>query len=127
MKLRIQGNSIRLRLLQSELKKFVEQGRLEETVHFASDNEAFITYGLEYDDSEFEVHVRYTVSKVLIVVPKNLAMTWAQTEQVGIYSSVEISGHGSLKVVVEKDFACLDLSDAENEDTFPNPVIGAPC
>jgi hypothetical protein len=32
-----------------------------------------------------------------------------------------------LNVIVEKDFACLDLSDAENEDTFQNPELGAAC
>jgi hypothetical protein len=32
-----------------------------------------------------------------------------------------------LTVAIEKDFACLDLSDAENHDTFPNPQIEAAC
>ena len=28
---------------------------------------------------------------------------------------------------VEKDFACLDGINADNEDTFPNPNIGMVC
>jgi hypothetical protein len=47
--------------------------------------------------------------------------------QIGIYSAVNLGGREMLDVIVEKDFACLDLSDADNHDTFPNPQIGAVC
>lgn len=33
----------------------------------------------------------------------------------------------ALELILEKDFACLDRSDADNHDTFPNPLIGASC
>jgi hypothetical protein len=32
-----------------------------------------------------------------------------------------------LSLAIEKDFACLDHNDAENEDTFPNPNLAAAC
>jgi hypothetical protein len=34
---------------------------------------------------------------------------------------------GWLKIAVEKDWACLDDSDEDNADTFPNPNQGANC
>lgn len=34
---------------------------------------------------------------------------------------------GSLHLIIEKDFACLNLSDAENFDAFPNPNVNAVC
>ena len=40
---------------------------------------------------------------------------------------MNMEGNRSLDLIVEKDFACLDLSDADNEDTFPNPNSGAIC
>jgi hypothetical protein len=46
MKLRIQGNSIRLRVSRSELAAFVETGRLEETVYFGPQVETSLTYAL---------------------------------------------------------------------------------
>jgi hypothetical protein len=64
---------------------------------------------------------------VTVLVPETDALSWAQTEQVGIYSVVNIGDYGDLVVTIEKDFACLDLSDAENLDTFPNPQLGAAC
>ena len=36
-------------------------------------------------------------------------------------------GGPSLAIAVEKDFACIDRSDADNTDTFPNPHEGAVC
>lgn len=50
-------------------------------------------------------------------------MAWAQSDQVGIYVTLDLGLHGNLDLVVEKDFACMDLSDADNLDTFPNPKI----
>jgi hypothetical protein len=127
MKLRINGNSIRLRLLRSEVARFVETGRVEERVYFAPGDQALLIYSLEYESGLQSVEVRCRPSEVVVVLPREIAISWAETEQTGVYASVEIGSHGDLAVVVEKDFACLDLSDADNQDTFPNPQIGAAC
>jgi hypothetical protein len=127
MKLRLTGNSIRQRLLRSEVMRFVETGRLDEKVHFAAGDEAFFIYALEHEPGLADVQVRYKSSEVVVVLSRAIALSWAGTEQTGVYATVEAGTHGSLSVVVEKDFACLDLSDADNEDTFPNPELGAVC
>lgn len=127
MKLRISGNSIRLRLLQSEVTTFIQKGRIEQTIHFAPDDHALLTYGLEHKSGLTDVELRYEQSEVVIVLPSQQATAWAETNQIGIYATVDLGRHGSLDMIVEKDFACLDLSDAENHDTFPNPQMGAVC
>jgi hypothetical protein len=127
MKLRINGNSIRLRLLRSEVDAFVGTGRIEHTIHFASSDDAFLKYGLELEADLSDVVVRHKQSEVTIVLPSQKAISWAETVQIGIYCAVNLGGHGILDVIVERDFACLDLSDADNHDTFPNPQLGAVC
>jgi hypothetical protein len=127
MKLRINGNSIRLRLLRSEVSTFVGTGRIEHTIHFASSDDAFLTYALEHEADLANVVVRHKQSEVTIVLPRQQAISWAETGQIGIYSAVNLGGRGVLDVIVEKDFACLDLSDADNHDTFPNLQIEAVC
>jgi hypothetical protein len=127
MKLRISGNSIRLRLLRSELSTFMETGRIEETVHLGLADDALLRYGLEHESGLATVEVRHRQAEITINVPTQLAASWASSEQIGIYSVVDLGRHGSLDIIVEKDFACLDLSDAENQDTFPNPQIGVAC
>jgi hypothetical protein len=47
--------------------------------------------------------------------------------EVGIYATVNLGHTGSLDVMIEKDFACLDRSDAENVDTFTNPNAATVC
>jgi hypothetical protein len=127
MKLRITGNSIRMRLLRTEVAKLIEQGRVEETIYLGPDDSSSLTYALAIENAAVEVHLRYAASKIEIVLPRVPAETWTSTEQVGIYASDDVGVHGRIDLIVEKDFACLDLSDADNHDTFSNPQMGAAC
>jgi len=129
MKLRVKGDSLRLRIGPSEVTRLVEEGRVAETVHFAPGGDAKLTYALESSpvpgQSE-SLTVRYAGQEVAVVVPASLVKHWADSSEVGLYGSVPLAS-GVLEVVVEKDFACLDRNDAENEDTFPHPKQGAVC
>ena len=126
MKLRIKGNSLRLRLGRSEVNRLLENGRIEDTIHFAPAPDAKLTYALEIGDSLGPVAVRYRPQEVAVVVSLATAKHWAATDEITIAGESGI-GNGMLAVVVEKDFACLDRSEHENEDTFPNPKVGAVC
>jgi hypothetical protein len=127
MKLRIYGTSIRFRLLRSEVAKLVQTGRISETIHFSDDDHGSFTYALECESATGDVELRYKQAEIVAVLPRAIAVSWAETEQVGIYAKVEIGRYGALDILVEKDFACLDLSDAENQDTFPNPLSNSVC
>jgi hypothetical protein len=127
MKLRISGNSIRLRVRRSEVAKLTAGERIAETVHLGCSEQAALTYALGTEPDAASVQLRYEGGEILVLLPKDVASAWAGTEQVGIYATVDLGANGKLDVIVEKDFACLDLSDAENADTFPNPELGAVC
>jgi hypothetical protein len=45
---------------------------------------------------------------------------------VGVYGRLYV-WNGELMLLVEKDFACLDGTNADNDDTFSNPNIGIAC
>jgi hypothetical protein len=126
MKLRIKGNSLRFRVTQSELAALLDKGRIEETIHFSSEEQCKLTYALEHDSRIASAGFRYHPPEMTMVLPTQDVQVWGQTNQVGIYAAVDL-GSGSLDLIVEKDFACLDLSDAENIDTFPNPNAGSVC
>jgi hypothetical protein len=129
MKLRIRGNSVRLRTTRSEVAKLMETGRIEEAVFFAADNHSKLTYALELEDEERQrfLELRYQPSEITIVVPTAQARAWADGNIVGIYHVLDLGTRGPLELIVEKDFACLDGTAAENHDTFPNPGVGATC
>jgi hypothetical protein len=107
--------------------KLIQTGRISETIHFSADDHGSFIYTLECESATGDVEIRYKQAEIVAVLPRAIAVSWAETEQVGIYSKVEIGRYGALDILVEKDFACLDLSDAENQDTFPNPLNNSVC
>jgi hypothetical protein len=127
MKLRIKGNSLRLRVSRSELARFQAGGRIEETIHFSAAPEATLTYALESSFRPSPVTVRYGAREVTVILSKDRTRIWSDQSEVGVYTTLDIGPAGSLEVAVEKDFACLDRSDQDNSDTFANPVAGATC
>ena len=126
MKLRIKGDSLRLRITPSEMTRLLQAGRIEETVHFGMDEAASLTYGLEASSQAAALSVRAESRSVTVMVPADQLRRWAASSDEGLYGQVK-TAHGALQLSVEKDFACLDKSDAENHDTFPNPLQGSVC
>jgi hypothetical protein len=126
MKLRIKGNSMRLRVSPSEMTRLLKSGRIEETIHFGPQEDAKLTYALEHASHSSEMTLRHQPLEVAVVIPTKDAQEWAQGEQVSLYGAVG-AGDRRLELVVEKDFACLDKSEAENQDTYPHPKQGATC
>jgi hypothetical protein len=127
MKLRIKGNSLRLRVSRSEVTRLLKGERVEETIHFAPQAIAKLTYALERESSVVAPTVRYIEGEVTVRIPADQAITWCLTDQVGIVERVSLGPLGSLDLVIEKDFACLDRSDEDNQDAFANPNAGATC
>jgi hypothetical protein len=120
MKLRIKGNSLRLRISQSEMARLLREGRIEETIRFAPAAEAALTYALELGAEEEDVHLEYRPQRVAVVLSTAAAKRWAESDDVGVYGDVD-AGEGTVALLVEKDFACLDGNDPQDADAFPNP------
>jgi hypothetical protein len=127
MKLRLSGQSIRLRLLRSEVAQLIDTGCVQESLFLGAESGDTLSYALETDAQAADMEIRHSNGKIAVLLPYELAKIWADTEQVGLYATMNIGGNRSLDLIVEKDFACLDLSDADNEDTFPNPLVDTTC
>jgi hypothetical protein len=127
MKLRIKGDSLRLRVSRSEVATLLAGDCLEETIHFTPEPVAKLTYALQQEQSLSRPTIQYRENRVAILIPADQANAWGTTDQVGIAEDINVGNFGSLALLIEKDFACLDRSDEDNEDTFPNPKAGATC
>jgi hypothetical protein len=127
MKLRIKGNSLRVRVSRSEIVRFLAGDALEETVQFTPEARAKFTYALQQDRLLGRPTVQYVENRVAILIPADHANAWGTTDQVGIAEDISLGNLGSLALLIEKDFACLDRSDEDNQDTFPNPNAGTTC
>lgn len=121
MKLRIRGNSIRLRLLQSEVASLSETKRLSETISFGPGTNETLTYAVQISETAKAVSAGMCENEVCIILPKITAKEWIDSEQIGVAASF-FNGEEGVEILVEKDFVCLTRTDdPDNVDAFPNP------
>lgn len=127
MKLRINGNSLRLRLLRSEVVRLLAGDRLEETIHFTPEAAARFSYTLQLEPEVSMPTIQYSGNRVAVLIPDDVAIAWGTSDQVGIAEDINLGEFGALALLIEKDFACLDHSQEDNQDTFANPNAAKTC
>ena len=127
MKLRIKGDTVRFRVPPSGVKSLTTEGKLTSQVRFSLRPSRSLVYTLVLDESIAKATVTFTDNEITARLPKDEALRWASTDAVGLSGEIQLDGSSSLTLSVEKDFACLDLSDKEDEDTYPNPNAGHAC
>jgi len=128
MKLRVRNNSIRLRLTQSEVTRFKETGFVEEVIEFGLTPDKNLVYRLIAGEAGEAVTARFENGKVTVTVPKLQARHWTDSNQVTIENEQIIGDTKTLKILIEKDFACLDRRYGEDDsDAFPHPEQRKAC
>jgi hypothetical protein len=123
MKLRIRGDSIRFRLGQSEVRKLVDQGSVEERTTFAPG--VALAYRLELGDASARgvIHATLSGSDVVVRLPRDAVLGWSASDDVALAADQSAGPGRTLRILIEKDFACLDASaDEPQDDAFPNPL-----
>lgn len=119
MKLRIQGNSVRIRLTQSEVARVGEGKAVEQSTAFASG--AVLVSQVRVSSRRERVSAIFAEGRIAIVLPVEQARQWATSDEVGI-EAIQNAGDGqALRILVEKDFECLHSAAEGDSDAFPNP------
>lgn len=122
MKLRIQRNSLRLRLSQSEVAGLAERGRVAECIRFGPQSEAELTYELVSSERTPTLAASFRARAVTVTVPAERVREWAGSGEVTLEGSIPLGGDEVLRILVEKDFKCLAPRPGEDEsDAFPHP------
>lgn len=127
MKLRAKHNSIRLRLTQSETVRLAETGKVEETIEFGLEPESHFVYVLEKSAATSDVLAFFEGRKIRVLVPETQADNWINASEVGIEAEQTIGNGKTLRILIEKDFACLAprrSGGADDADAFPHPAAG---
>ena len=123
MKLRVLDNSIRLRLTQGEVNTVSDTGLVRGRVAFAT-GQAF-EYVLESSPATVAAEADFSNSILTVRIPESEIKQWASSEQVSIDNTQSLAGDKSLRILVEKDFACLAPREGEDEsDMYPHPMQG---
>ncbi|MCY7348806.1 MAG: hypothetical protein LH614_21665 [Pyrinomonadaceae bacterium] len=127
MKLRVKNNSVRLRLTPGDVARFNDSGRVEEAIEFGIEPHQRFVYALETGLETERMRATIENNRITIFVPKTQADEWTNTARVEMESEQDTGGV-SLRLLIEKDFACLEpRAGEEDENTYPHPLEGKVC
>jgi len=125
MKLRIKGNTLRLRLLRSEVDRLAHSGVVSDEIRFGVDTDQALRYSVAATDGVDVVTAQFNDNQILLMLPESDALDWTTTDRVGIEATQDIGNDTELTILIEKDFECTARpDDPDKADAFPNPT---PC
>ncbi|MBC7885689.1 MAG: hypothetical protein H7X99_09455 [Saprospiraceae bacterium] len=114
MKLRINGDSIRLRLAKTEVETLVNMGKVASACKIAGHS---LIYQI-IKSKEAHISATYVDDVLNISIHESLLHRWDEDERVG-FDAVDKAG---LYILVEKDFQCLKPRTHEDESgLYKNP------
>jgi len=113
MKLRLNGNSLRLRLSQSDVATLAERGRVDETISFPNGP---LVYSIE-SASTATIQALFENNRIRVTLPAAEAQRWMMSDEIGLENP-----NFSPRILIEKDFQCIHRDSEEDTDGFPNPL-----
>ena len=117
MKLRIKGNSIRFRLSRSEVQQLSSGVALEESTSFGTRK---LVYSVRPSESK-GLSATYDHDAITLYISREYLSDWHLNDVVGFDETVMLDQQQSLKLLIEKDFKCLDVSEEDQSEFFDNP------
>jgi hypothetical protein len=118
MKIRIKDNSIRYRLTKSEVKQLC-------TAHLLASSTQFVTgvfhYQIIVKENIDALDASFANNTITLFFPMQEALVWFDSDRITYENTVATSEGNSLKLLLEKDFVCLDHSTEDQSDNYQNP------
>lgn len=115
MKLRIKGNSLRLRLSRGEVVRLAADGLCAETMQLS---QGAFSYEIRTDLAAATPAASFAADRMTVILPAAAVAAWSRTDAVSIRGQ-----DGPLAILVEKDFACLQPREGEDEsDLYTHPL-----
>ena len=126
MKLRIRENTLRFRLGRSEVEAFGRTGIIGDRVRFGVTKNDF-GYSLE-KTTESGFSASFADGMIVVRVPVSEADSWASTDKVSLAGTFLPDEQTELKILIEKDFVCLNAhNDEDQSDRYPHPKGDSAC
>jgi hypothetical protein len=120
MKLRIHGDSLRVRVTKTDLAQLQSESRIHATLEVAP-GQTF-AYVLAVTDGS-AIDVEFADATLSIYLPRTRAAVWYGDAEVSVEGVKVLPGGRTLEVLIEKDFTCLVPRPGEDQsDYFANPA-----
>ncbi len=118
MKLRIKGNSLRLRLSKTDVQQLAETGKVFDKISFGVEQ---LAYSLKAVEDIKQPEASFSINNIVVLIPADFADGWHGNNVVGIDATQNIGNNETLYILIEKDFQCLDETTEDQSDHFTNP------
>ena len=119
MKLRIKGNSLRLRLTKSEVSKLATEGIIEEHIGFVNNE---LTYSIVSSKTAHTITASFQGNAIRVIMPAMLSEDWPTNDIISFDEYLDENNQQSLYILIEKDFKCIDATTEDQSDNFENPA-----
>lgn len=106
MKLRIQGNSLRLRVSEAEVGQLTQTGRIGEVLTLGPLPEQGLHYVLLVSAKHQAMEAHFADNTITVYLPQQAAAQWINSDQNGLEQVIETGAGRSLRLLVEKDLGC---------------------
>lgn len=126
MKLRIRGNSVRLRIQRAELETLREHGRVIEELACGPDPGSVFRYTLERAETG-DIEISFRDGRLRVTLPPGHIDALARGDREGWQRDVPTPNGGRVRVTVEKDYPCgIPRPGEDDQDTFPPATLPCP-
>src|SRR5512141_1470561 len=104
MKLRIVDDSLRLRLARSDVAQIERGAAVESRTRFPGGPE--LAYALIVADAT-RISATFDAGRIQVTLPSSVALPWAAGNEVSLHGEQPLD-HGVFRILVEKDFTCVE-------------------
>ena len=126
MKLRIRGNSIRLRLSRSEVEQLAKSGAVSESIRFGPGSE--LEYVVVSAAGVSGPQASFVQRRITVALPQKSVAEWCGSNEVSLRGEQPLASAETLSILVEKDFPCLVPREGEDDsDAFPRAGDAMAC
>lgn len=117
MKIRIKGNSVRLRLTKTDVRNLGDAGIVKETTSFGT---SVLKYELQRAEQD-TMTTSFENNTITVFMPSLMVSKLVTTQEISFDAKQNIGNDEILYILVEKDFQCLDHTTEDQSDMYINP------
>jgi len=116
MKLRLLGDTLRLRLKRSEIERLAGLGVVEEVVRFSAGT---FRYALVLDEKVATPTAELSDGGIRVRLPRREGLEWCRSDVVTLAGN-----EGTPAILIERDFVRSAVQEPDDFDRFTNPRSG---
>jgi hypothetical protein len=105
MKLRIEGNAVRLLVTEPELARLKNGAEVAEIIHFGPELQGNLRYSIVIAAQPVPVMVSFVNNAITVSITTEQLNVWVENEQTGVHVKLDVGPTGPLEVAIEKDSA----------------------